>query len=250
MPEPGDLTLSNKYSNNVIVIRKEMTSTTSGGGMAVASPESRGEVRLWLLLLALAAFAAVAVDAFAVIGRSTMGLDLSFAQALQAVPWGPLTTFYSASDWLDGLKQLALAVLGIVLVAIFNRRGFFLMVWGALSGGAYTLLEMIVQRPRPEASLVHVIRHSGGYSFPSGHVVFYTWFLSYLVLILVRRHVPSAIYLASWAIVTVLLALVATGRVYSGEHWPSDVLAGLLLGTGWTLLGLSVRRLSDPVLNG
>ena len=200
--------------------------------------------------MALAAFAAVALDALAVVGHQTGGLDLSVDRAFQAVGWGPLASFYLASDWLDGLKQVALAVLGIVLVAIFNRRGFFLMVWGALSGGAYTLLEMVVQRPRPEASLIHVLRHAGGYSFPSGHVVFYTWFLSYLVLILVRRFVPPALYLASWAIVTVLLALVAIGRIYSGEHWPSDVLAGLLLGTGWTLLGLSVRRLSDPVLNG
>jgi membrane-associated phospholipid phosphatase len=227
-----------------------MASTTSRPGVAVDTQESPGEVRLPLLILALLALAAFALDAFAVVAHATNGLDLSVDRALQAVPWGPLTTFYLASDWLDGLKQVALAVIGVLLVAVLNRRGFFLMLFGALSAGAYTLLEMVVQRPRPEASLVHVLRHTSGYSFPSGHLVFYTWFLSYLVLILVRRHLPGALHLASWVIVAVLLALVAIGRVYSGEHWPSDVLAGLLLGTGWTLLGLSIRRLSDPVLNG
>ena len=224
--------------------------TTTSAGVALTTPESRGAIRLPVLLLAVAAFAAFALDALAVVGRQTGGLDLSLDRSIQAVGWGSLTTFFLASDWLDGLKQVALAVLGIVLVAILNRRGFFLMVWGALSAGPYTLIDMLVQRPRPEASLVHVLRHAGGYSFPSGHIVFYTWFLSYLVLILVRNHVPKALSVLSWVVGAVLLALIAVGRVYSGEHWPTDVLAGLLLGSGWTLLGLSVRRLSDPVLNG
>jgi len=45
----------------------------------------------------------------------------------------------------------------------------------------------------------------------------------------------------------VLLA-VCLGRIYMGEHWPSDILGGLALGLGWTSLALSVRLISDPVL--
>jgi membrane-associated phospholipid phosphatase len=227
-----------------------MAMSAGDRSVATGSREARGELRLPLLGLALAAFAVFGLDAFAVVGHPASGLDVGLERAVQAVAWGPLTTFFLASDWLDGLKQVALAVLGLVLVALLNRRGFFLMAFGAVSAGAYTLLEMVIHRPRPEASLVHVVRHANGYSFPSGHLVFYTWFLSYLVFILARRYLPRPAYLASWVIAVVIVALVAIGRVYSGEHWPTDVLAGILLGAGWTLLGLSVRRLSDPVLNG
>src|SRR5438477_400595 len=59
-----------------------------------------------------------------------------------------------------------------------------------------------------------------------------------------------AVQAVDWGTLPAVLAVVALSRVYTGEHWPSDVLAGLLLGAAWTLFGLSVRRLSDPVLNG
>jgi membrane-associated phospholipid phosphatase len=209
-----------------------------------------GLVRAPLLAVALVAFAAFALDAFAVLGHPASGWDVGIERSVQSVGWGPLAALFLAADWFEGLKQVAAAVAGLLLVAVLNRRGFFLMAWGALSAGAYTLIEMFIHRPRPDAALVHVIRHTNGWSFPSGHVIFFTWFLAYLLLILGRPHLPRPAFIAGWVLMGVVLAVVLVGRIYTGEHWPSDVLAGLLLGAGWTLLGLSIRPLSDPVLNG
>jgi membrane-associated phospholipid phosphatase len=133
-------------------------------------------------------------------------------------------------------------------VGVLNRRGLPLMIWGALSGGAYEVIELWARRPRPDAHLVHVVRHTTGWSFPSGHALFFCWFASYLLLILGRR-LPRPIFVLGWFAQGAILALVAIGRVDMAEHWPSDVLAGLLLGAAWALFGLSVRRLSDPVLD-
>jgi membrane-associated phospholipid phosphatase len=210
---------------------------------------SHGLVRAPLLALAVVAFAGFALDSLAVLGHPVPGWDVGIERAVQQVGWGPLAAVFAASDWFEGLKQVAAAIAGILLVALLNRRGFFLMVWGALSAGAYTLIEMFVHRPRPDAALVHVVRHTNGWSFPSGHVIFFTWFLAYLLLILGRPHLPRPAFIAGWVLLGVVLGAVVVGRVYTGEHWPSDVLAGLLLGAGWTLLGLSIRPLSDPVLN-
>ena len=210
---------------------------------------SHGLVRAPLLALAVVAFAGFALDSLAVLGHPVPGWDVGIERAVQQVGWGPLAAVFAASDWFEGLKQVAAAIAGILLVALLNRRGFFLMVWGALSAGAYTLIEMFVHRPRPDAALVHVVRHTNGWSFPSGHVIFFPWFLAYLLLILGRPHLPRPAFIAGWVLLGVVLGAVVVGRVYTGEHWPSDVLAGLLLGAGWTLLGLSIRPLSDPVLN-
>jgi membrane-associated phospholipid phosphatase len=210
--------------------------------------ESRGLVRLPLLAVSLLAFAGFALDAFAVLGHPVPAWDVGIERAVQGVAWGPLVGLFAAADWFEGLKEVAAALVGLLLVAILNRRGFFLMAWGALSAGAYQLIMTLVHRPRPEAALVHVIRHTAGWSFPSGHVIFFTWFLAYLLLILGRPHLPRPVFIAGWILQGVVLAIIAIGRVYMGEHWPSDILAGLLLGAGWALLGLSIRPLSDPVL--
>jgi membrane-associated phospholipid phosphatase len=226
-----------------LALSRSGTSTTQTAG------RSHGLVRAPLLALAVVAFAGFALDSLAVLGHPVPGWDVGIERAVQQVGWGPLAAVFAASDWFEGLKQVAAAIAGILLVALLNRRGFFLMVWGALSAGAYTLIEMFVHRPRPDAALVHVVRHTNGWSFPSGHVIFFTWFLAYLLLILGRPHLPRPAFIAGWVLLGVVLGGVVVGRVYTGEHWPSDVLAGLLLGAGWTLLGLSIRPLSDPVLN-
>ena len=204
--------------------------------------------RLGLLLTALASLAAFALEGFEVLTHPLNGLDLGIERAVQGAYWGPLVAAFGAVDFLEGLKQVALAAIGLVMVFLLHRRGFLLMAWGALSGGAYTLLQMFIHRPRPSANLVHVLRHTNGYSFPSGHALFFVWFLSYLILILGRRYLSRPLYIAAWVLMAVVVAIVCVGRLYIAEHWPSDVLAGLLLGLGWSLLGLSVRRLSDPVL--
>jgi undecaprenyl-diphosphatase len=226
-----------------------LAATTSGFSTPRTVRDSHGLVRLPLLAIALVAFAGFALDAFLVLGHPVPGWDVAIERAVQQVAWGPLVAVFGWADWFEGLKQVAAAVAGVLLVAMLNRRGLPLMVWGALSGVAYQLLQMVVQRPRPEAALVHVIRHTNGSSFPSGHVIFFTWFIAYLLLILVRPHLPRPIFIVGWMLQALVLTVVIAGRIYTGEHWPSDVLAGLLLGAGWTLLGLSIRPLSDPVLD-
>jgi membrane-associated phospholipid phosphatase len=226
-----------------------LSATTSGFSTSGTVRGSHGPIRIPLLAIALVALAGFALDAFSVLGQPVPGWDVGIERAVQAVAWGPLVGVFAALDWLEGFKQVALAVAGLAAVAVLNRRGFLLMAWGALSAGAYTLLQLVVHRPRPDASLVHVFRHTSGYAFPSGHLIFFSWFLSYLLLILGRRYLPRAFYLVGWVAAAAIVTLVALGRVYTAEHWPSDVLAGLLLGGGWALLGLSIRRLSDPVLN-
>ncbi len=75
-------------------------------------------------------------------------------------------------------------------------------------------------------------------SFPSGHVVRVTVTLGVLLALIAWDH-------PRWRMPAVLvsvafLLVVGAARVASGEHWPSDVVGGYLLGGAWTDLALLV----------
>ena len=115
------------------------------------------------------------------------------------------------------------------------------------------LIKYLVARPRPTASLVDVIQHAGGSSFPSGHVMSYVAFwgllFSFGIILFKGNHWwRSALLIVSGLFVV----LVGPSRIYLGDHWASDVLGayligGLLLGGSlWIYLYLKERDVLAP----
>jgi undecaprenyl-diphosphatase len=203
---------------------------------------------LRFLVAGLICLALFAVDTAAAHSLRYLPFDVPVERYIQSINWGPLAQVFTALDWVEGVRQQLVGVAGILLVAAVNWRAVPLAIFGALSGLIYTITATLIDRPRPDSQLVHVIRHTGASSYPSGHVVFFCWFLIVLILSVLVGRVPRPFVLAAWVAAALLLLAVCVGRIYIGEHWPSDILGGLFLGLGWTSLGLSIRVLSNPVL--
>ncbi|GAB78659.1 hypothetical protein AUCHE_16_00770 [Austwickia chelonae NBRC 105200] len=93
----------------------------------------------------------------------------------------------------------------------------------------------IVARPRPDFS--GIAHWAPGFSFPSGHVFHATlMFCTVLVLVWPLLSGRPQWIRGSVVVVAVLFcAATALNRLYLGVHFPSDVLAGLLLAGGLTL---------------
>jgi membrane-associated phospholipid phosphatase len=216
---------------------------------AIPARKTKTSALRWpLFVLGLVGMALYAADTFAAANASYLPFDVPVARFIQSINWGPLVQVFMLMDWFAGWHQQVLGLAGIALVAAVNWRAVPLMVAGALSGGIYTITEMVIQRPRPSADLVNVIVHTGSFSYPSGHVAFFSWFLILLIVCLAWGRLPKPMVSVLWVAAALVIVIVCIGRVYLGEHWPSDVLGGLALGIGWTSLVLSIRLLSNPAL--
>ena len=126
----------------------------------------------------------------------------------------------------------------LVLLALrrHRRAGLILaagLICSLLLGNL--LLKPLVARPRPcwlDPAVELLIRIPGDYSFPSGHSL--SAFIAATVLLRQdkRMGIPAL----------VLAALLAFSRLYLFVHFPSDVLAGVLLGIA---VGLGVSCLGE-----
>ncbi|HEY8816730.1 MAG TPA: phosphatase PAP2 family protein [Candidatus Dormibacteraeota bacterium] len=203
----------------------------------------------WPLLFAgLALLGVFVADTVAASMSTYLPFDVPVERFIQSINWGPFVQVFSALDWVEGTRQQILAVAGIVIIAAFNWRSVPMVVLAALSGAVYSVTAMVINRPRPSADLVNVIRHTGSSSYPSGHVAFFSWFLIMLIVCIAAGRVPRAILAVLWVLAGLVLLIVCVGRIYLGEHWPSDVIGGLALGLGFSAIALSIRLLSNPAL--
>jgi len=120
------------------------------------------------------------------------------------------------------------------------------LVAGVGSGGLYLLLEQTVAQPRPSAELVRVAGPIQLFGFPSGHLATLTAVCGFLALLGYRRLHSSRAKWVPVVFVAVVVVLMSFARIYSGQHWASDVLAGVLLGALWLAVTIQLYLWGPP----
>ncbi len=91
------------------------------------------------------------------------------------------------------------------------------------------VLKVVVQRARPVIS--DPVSHAPGWSFPSGHAANAAAIAAVLLLLVWPLCGPAARRVLV-AVAAVVVAITMADRVFLGVHFPSDVVAGLLFGSG------------------
>ncbi len=111
------------------------------------------------------------------------------------------------------------------------------MITGVLVGNVF--LKNVIKRARPcwiNTDIVLLVSNPTDYSFPSGHTL--ASFIAATVIFRFDRKIGVIAY--------VLAALISFSRLYLYVHFPTDVLAGMILGIG---IGILVSFLLNKIFS-
>ena len=184
----------------------------------------------WIPICAAGSLIVIALG-FVVHTHSVLPVDVNFTTAVQQVHIVAfqrlmiLISTFGYPPWAEIIEAVAI----VALLLLRRPLEALFLALTLLVDGLAALVKIIVARPRPSPKDVLVLLRLGSYSYPSGHVVHYTIFYGFLIVVLV------VCWRSSWwrttliAICAALIALVGLSRIYLGEHWLSDVVAGYLL---------------------
>lgn len=135
--------------------------------------------------------------------------------------------------WLDVLAIILaeffpyLLALALIIFLLKDHKKHSKMIMEAITAAFFarfaivSFIRWILPRARPFVNNnVNLLFEHSGFSFPSGHAAFF--FALSTIIYFYNKKIGALFFLSS--------ILIVLARVFSGIHWPSDVLAGAIVG--------------------
>ena len=195
--------------------------------------------RIWPLILGIACALAAALVftwfASEVAEGELLAFDSSVREFVHSFssPW--LTTVMEAVSYMGKVRTLVILGAGVVALMVYLRMFRSAAIFLITMAGEIMLeitLKATYQRARPVPFFD--LPPPESYSFPSGHALGSLCFYGILAWIVVRRIQDARIRKVIWVLTAMFILMIGLSRVYLGVHYPSDVLAGVVVGLIWT----------------
>lgn len=128
-------------------------------------------------------------------------------------------------------EVLSMVILSVIMIAILmlyklKFHTLFLIISMMTSSIMIPVMKNAFDRERP--SLLRLIDISG-FSFPSGHATGSTIFFGSLMAIINKTSLNNKSVL--YALCAFFILMISSSRVYLGVHYPTDIIAGITIGT-------------------
>jgi undecaprenyl-diphosphatase len=198
-------------------------------------------IGLAVVLVAAVGFATLAER---VMAGDTLHMDETILRAMERM----------GAPWLDNLA-LEVTALGarvvvwmVVLIAsvfLWSSRHHYsaALLWVSMIGAGFVnaALKVSFNRPRPDVFPWRT-QHVGLASFPSGHAMTSIVVYGTLAFLIARLAPTRLLRRLTWALAILVILLIGWSRLYLGVHYPSDVLAGFVMGAAWAVIcGLGIE---------
>lgn len=186
-----------------------------------------------------------AADAFNLAGMRAAG-------AAREMQGGGVTTAVMQAVSMAGGSVGRLLLFNIALGGLLWQGQRLAALWLTFTMAGGTLLNLglkqIFAAPRPD--LLPHLDIVNSYSFPSGHAAGNMILFGAIAMLITRR--------AAYMVCGVIILLIGVSRTWLGVHWPTDVLAGWIVGLGWLAFcrcwlparGREQQRVAQAVIGG
>ncbi len=147
-----------------------------------------------------------------------------------------MATTNSAAPIAYGIPAVLLAVGFLKKDSLLKLNGLYIGVTAITSAVISSILKYSIKRPRPfeTYSFIHNAGEGGSPSFPSGHTADAFALATSVSLAYPKWYVIIPTY--TWA------CAVGYSRMDLGVHYPSDVLAGAIIGAGSAILCYKITK--------
>lgn len=196
--------------------------------------------RVFIFSGALLCFAFVA---FNVIYSMTIGENLEFDTIIRNVIIGYRNDILNPIFiFITYLANFETIIFICVILFFFKKTrvqyGVPLAITASGSATIQTIIKILVERSRPPVENFIIIQ--GGYSFPSGHSCSGLVFYGLLIYLFIHTIVDKTVNKIFSSIFITLILLIGISRIYVGVHYPTDVIAGWLLGLAILMIAITV----------
>ncbi|MGT2887761.1 phosphatase PAP2 family protein [Streptococcus didelphis] len=157
-------------------------------------------------------------------------LDIAVQEAVRGNLPDNLTEFFKfITIFGNVLTQFGVVILvaGLFLIKRWRTEALFLITGASVSGLAIVIFKLLYKRTRPE--IEHLV-HAGGFSFPSGHSLGSMVIYGIILIVIHERVTSKGLRWFLECIFALLILLIGLSRIYLGVHFPTDVLAGFIIG--------------------
>jgi undecaprenyl-diphosphatase len=137
----------------------------------------------------------------------------------------------------NGLVVATICVVAATFLWLAGHRAYAALVTAGVGGASviYPLLKLAFDRPRPRLFEWRAdYAHSS--SFPSGHATLSMALLALLAYAVHRLANRRAVSVAALLVAGTAVLLIGLSRLYLGVHYPSDVIAGYMVGFCWAVV--------------